>query len=213
MPLLRKPRGCSHQRCVPQKMGARVLSTPTRAVFWSGKCHSAVRKTLQAVLTRDKRYNFKGVRPCDKVVAESRFFDMMLKNTWVLAPPGTYYASFIMYQTLSLGRLPVLVVDFKKGWKVNQSRTLNSSEIFSHLPYASEIDWERLAVAISAQSLPDLGALLAGKDAVVPEMLQYAASVRHMFSVEGVLDYMRRWLQARSASSRGAAVAPPKGVT
>lgn len=184
--------------------------------YWRGSCHGArIRGEAFRRLGNATGYRLdvaachdgKGSGP---MLSKDAWVKAVVRGCWTLVPRGSYPAAFSMYEVIALGRLPVYISDWRlkgshldRGWFAGSvakadhrdGQPLTQAEMFEHMPYSDVLDWSRLALAVDGAQLERLGAILAEAQPRVPAMLEYAASVRPLFTITGLSDYIQGWLQ------------------
>jgi hypothetical protein len=104
---------------------------------------------------------------------QKTFIDIMSRSRFTLAPRGYGKTSFRMYEALELKSIPVYVYDHP--W----------------LPYTELIDWNKMAVLVHVNDIHALyERLLRITDDEVASMLDYYEQHRHLFSYEGMCEYV-----------------------
>jgi hypothetical protein len=104
---------------------------------------------------------------------QKAFLETMSKSRFTLAPRGYGKSSFRMYEAMELGSVPVYVYD--DLW----------------LPYTELLDWKKMAVLVHVSDLPTLyETLLKITDKEVEAMLAYYQEHRHLFTFEGMSEYI-----------------------
>lgn len=104
---------------------------------------------------------------------QNTFIDIMSRSRFSLAPRGYGKTSFRMYEALELKSVPVYVYD--EPW----------------LPYTELIDWNKMAVLVHVNDIHTLyERLLKITDDEVASMLDYYEQHRHLFSYDGMCEYV-----------------------
>jgi hypothetical protein len=106
---------------------------------------------------------------------QTLYLNIMSKSRFTLAPRGYGRTSFRLYEALRLGSIPVYIYD--EPW----------------LPYTEEIDWSKMAVLVHVDELGGIYERLCSiTEDEVAAMLAYYKKHSHLFSYEGMCEYIVR---------------------
>jgi len=101
------------------------------------------------------------------------YLNVMSRSRFTLAPRGYGKTSFRLYEALRLGSVPIYIYDDK--W----------------LPYTDKIEWEKMAVLVHLDELDSLYDKIRGiTDEEVTEMVRYYEEHSHLFSYDGMCEYI-----------------------
>ena len=104
------------------------------------------------------------------------YLNVMSKSRFTLAPRGYGKTSFRLYEALRLGSIPIYIYD--ELW----------------LPYTNMIDWNKMAVLVLVDELDNLyDKLREITDEQVAAMLEYYKKHSHLFSYDGMCEYIIGW--------------------
>ena len=104
---------------------------------------------------------------------QKKFIEIMSQSRFTLAPRGYGKSSFRMYEALNLQSIPVYVYD--DPW----------------LPYTELLDWKKMAVLIHVKDIPTMYETLQKiTDKEVAEMLAYYDQHKHLFTFDGMCEYI-----------------------
>ena len=104
------------------------------------------------------------------------YLNVMSKSRFTLAPRGYGKTSFRLYEALRLGSIPIYIYD--ELW----------------LPYTNMIDWNKMAVLVHVDELDNLyDKLREITDEQVAAMLEYYKKHSHLFSYDGMCEYIIGW--------------------
>ncbi len=117
----------------------------------------------------------------DMPIADYKTYcDVIRSSAFALCPAGYGLTSFRLYETLSLGTVPVYIHN-GTPW----------------LPFTESVDWDALAVVVAPDEIASLPERLDAIDEPTRRrMLEYARSVFHEhFVMAGVVRRVRDWLE------------------
>jgi len=113
--------------------------------------------------------------------AES-FMEQTMRSRFCLAPRGYGRSSFRFFEAMQLNTVPVYLWDDKE-W----------------LPYKEELDYTRFSVSVSKQDVPRLIEILESIPEEKYQRMQWELQkVRRWFTLEGMADYILRFLRKRT---------------
>lgn len=110
------------------------------------------------------------------------YCDLLRQSVFTLAPRGYGPTSFRLYEAMAMRSIPVYI------WEGECC-----------LPFANELDWDRLAVIVAAEELPRLGEILAAcgpeRRAAIHAYTDevYERSFTYNGVIDRVFDRLRRW--------------------
>jgi len=106
-------------------------------------------------------------------VNQEKFLEIMSQSRFSLAPRGYGKTSFRLYEALNLGSIPVYVYD--QPW----------------LPYTEILDWNKMAVLIHVNDISTMYEKLHKiTDSEIADMLTYYEHYKHLFTFEGISEYI-----------------------
>lgn len=120
-------------------------------------------------------FQWKGYGSADADQARREFLEEMRNSAFVLCPRGLAPASYRLYETMYLGRVPVVLSD--------------------ELALAEGVPWEQFTIRVAEDELASLPRLLESRSADAPEMGRAARSAWETYMRPGPT-LMRRWLDA-----------------
>jgi hypothetical protein len=101
------------------------------------------------------------------------WIDVMARSEFVLCPRGFGLTSFRLFEAIQIGCVPVYIYEDDPPL----------------LPYANEIEWDKLAIIVHRNKIAHIPNLVYEAD--YDAMLQYGQRCRSMFTYEYVCDYIR----------------------
>mmetsp|Transcript_70448 Transcript_70448/g.199794 ORF Transcript_70448/g.199794 Transcript_70448/m.199794 type:complete len:477 (-) Transcript_70448:131-1561(-) len=186
---------------VPLLYGRKAQLTPvenrSQDVFFAGACHlSSVRyqfgkdRVVGTEPLTTGRYNWNVFR-CDEKVPKRDFRGFLQNSTWVVCPGGTMPATFMTYEAIQAGALPIIpFTDYANHG--NFSSPAEGQEPFLWLPYQDiGVRWNEFAMLVPIQQLADMKGLV---ERMEPAELERRRGLlrkyRPLFTTEGLSAYI-----------------------
>ena len=167
--------------------------------------HSAVREevrdvTLKLVASHTKRIVF-----YPDVIKFERWYGHMRNSEWAVMCSGTYPPTFMLYEAILLGTLPIFILTnttpfwltYKQKIKGELVKTPlpSTADPYQHMPFAGDdVDYRRFSYILRPQDFTTglLETILAMPQEQVEEKRSYLRSVQERFTLKSSFDYMMR---------------------